>query len=189
MSQFTAVARACNHQHSRERGARIMSLDLEQLKHGKSEVPVEDLFLRRWSPRAFLETPVDTDTLKAIFSAGQWAPSSNNEQPWRFLLGRKGDSVWQRIFDSLAPRNQAWTKAAPVLYASFAKKTFSQNDAANPRVSARRRGCISTNLPGSNGLRFAYTRNGRIRPTEARTVVQCAERLRTYGLLGLRLPR
>jgi len=108
-----------------------MSLDLEQLKHGKSEVPVEDLFLRRWSPRAFLETPVDTDTLKAIFSAGQWAPSSNNEQPWRFLLGRKGDSVWQRIFDSLAPRNQAWTKAAPVLYASFAKKTFSQNGAAN----------------------------------------------------------
>jgi nitroreductase len=47
-----------------------MSQNLDQEKHGKSEVPVEDLFLRRWSPRAFAETPIDTDTLKAIFSAG-----------------------------------------------------------------------------------------------------------------------
>ena len=91
-----------------------MSQNLDQQKHGESEVPIEDLFLRRWSPRAFSETLINSDTLKAIFSAGQWAASSFNEQPWRFVVGRKGDPVWQRIFESLAPPNQSWTKSAPV---------------------------------------------------------------------------
>jgi nitroreductase len=99
-----------------------MSRNLDQEKHGRSEAPVQDLFLRRWSPRAFAETPIDLDTLKGIFSAGQWAASSFNEQPWRFVVGRKSDPVWQQIFESLAPANQSWTKSAPVLFASFAKK-------------------------------------------------------------------
>jgi nitroreductase len=122
-----------------------MNQNLDQEKRGKSEVPVEELFLRRWSPRAFADTPVDIDTLKAIFSAGQWAASSFNEQPWRFVLGRKGDPVWQRIFDSLAPANQSWTKFAPVLFASFAKKTFSQNAAAN-RVAQHDVGAASAQI-------------------------------------------
>jgi hypothetical protein len=35
-----------------------MSKNLDQEKQGRSEVPVEDLFLRRRSPRAFAETPI-----------------------------------------------------------------------------------------------------------------------------------
>jgi nitroreductase len=122
-----------------------MNQNLDQEKHGKSEVPVEDLFLRRWSPRAFADTPIDTDTLKAIFSAGQWAASSFNEQPWRFILGRKGDPVWQRIFESLVPANQSWTRFAPVLFASFAKKTFGPNNAAN-RVAQHDVGAASAQI-------------------------------------------
>ena len=119
--------------------------DLDSEKHGKVDVPVEDLFLRRWSPRAFAETPVDARQLESIFSAGRWAASSYNEQPWRFVVGRKGDSVWQRIFDALTPSNQSWTKDAPVLYASFAKKTFSQNGAPN-RVAQHDVGAASAQM-------------------------------------------
>jgi nitroreductase len=122
-----------------------MKENLDHVKHGKAEVPVEDLFLRRWSPRAFADTPVGTATLKAIFSAGQWAASSSNEQPWRFVVGRKGDPVWQRIFDSLVPGNQSWAKSAPVLYASFAKKTFTQNGAPN-RVAMHDVGAASAQI-------------------------------------------
>lgn len=122
-----------------------MNQNLDQEKHGKAEVPVEDLFLRRWSPRAFAETPIDFDTLRAIFSAGQWAASCFNEQPWRFVMGHKGDPVWQRIFESLAPANQSWTKFAPVLFASFAKKTFSQTGAAN-RVAQHDVGAASAQI-------------------------------------------
>jgi nitroreductase len=119
--------------------------NLDQEKRGKSEVPVEDLFLRRWSPRAFAENPIDIETLKAIFSAGQWAASSFNEQPWRFVVGRKGDQVWQRILESLVPTNQSWAKSAPVLFASFAKKTFSLNGVAN-RVAQHDVGAASAQI-------------------------------------------
>jgi nitroreductase len=122
-----------------------MNQNLDQVKHGQSEVPIEDLFLRRWSPRAFAKAPIDTDTLKTIFAAGQWAASSFNEQPWRFVIGRKGDSVWERIFGSLNPSNQSWTKSAPVLFASFAKKTLSQNAAVN-RVAQHDVGAASAQI-------------------------------------------
>jgi nitroreductase len=122
-----------------------MSRNLDQEKHGRSEAPVQDLFLRRWSPRAFAETPIDLDTLKGIFSAGQWAASSFNEQPWRFVVGRKSDSVWQQIFESLAPANQSWTKSVPVLFASFAKKTFSQTGVLN-RVAQHDVGAASAQI-------------------------------------------
>jgi nitroreductase len=133
-----------------------MSQNLDQHKQGKSEVPIEDLFLRRWSPRAFAETPIDIETLKALFSAGQWAASSFNEQPWRFVVGRKGEPAWQRIFESLTPANQSWTKSAPVLYASFAKKTFSQNGAAN-RLAQHDVGAASAQISLKATIRGLHT--------------------------------
>jgi nitroreductase len=148
-----------------------MSQNLDEVKHGKSEVPLEDLFLRRWSPRAFAETPLDTDTLKAIFSARQWAPSSFNEQPWRFVVGRKGDSVWQRIFESMVPANQSWTKAAPVLFASFAKKTFSQNGAAN-RVAQHDVGAASAQISLKATIRGLHTHGHVMQKMQAGSVVE-----------------
>ena len=107
------------------------SNDLDQLKLGVTNVPVEKLFLERWSPRSFADKRVSDEDLKSIFTAAAWAASSYNEQPWRFVLGRKGDATWQKIFDSLMALNQGWAKDAPVLYASVAKKTFSHNQMAN----------------------------------------------------------
>lgn len=105
--------------------------ELDKMKHGTAEVAVEDLVLRRWSPRCFAARPVSDEDLKSIFTAAAWAASSYNEQPWRFVVGRNGDAVWQTIFDALMPMNQAWAKAAPVLYATFAKQTFSHNGSPN----------------------------------------------------------
>jgi nitroreductase len=103
----------------------------DQIKQGAAPVPVEPLLLKRWSPRAFAETPVSIADLRICFTAAAWAASSHNEQPWRFVVGRKGDATWQAIFDALMPLNQLWAKAAPVLFAACAKKTFSHNDAPN----------------------------------------------------------
>jgi len=107
------------------------SSSLEALKHAATNSPVEELMLKRWSPRAFADKPVSDADLETIFTAAGFAASSYNEQPWRFVLGRKGDETWQKIFDSLMPLNQGWANAAPVLYATFAKKAFSHNGMAN----------------------------------------------------------
>ncbi len=87
--------------------------------------------LERWSPRAFAERDVDSADLKKIFEAARWAPSSYNEQPWRFFVGHRGSETYGKILDALVPFNQEWAKSAPVLILGVAKTRFSHNDSPN----------------------------------------------------------
>jgi len=105
--------------------------EIENLKHAPAVPGVEDLFLRRWSPRAFADKDVSDDDLKKIFEAARWAASSYNEQPWRFFLGRRGDATYQKIFDVLVEFNQGWAKSAPVLIFSVASNKFAQSGSPN----------------------------------------------------------
>jgi nitroreductase len=104
---------------------------IETLKHAPSVPGVMEEILQRWSPRAFADKPVSSEDLKKIFEAAHWAASSYNEQPWRFIVGRKGDATYAKIFDSLMEFNQMWAKSAPVLVLSVGKKTFSHNGSPN----------------------------------------------------------
>ena len=104
---------------------------LDKVKLGITDAPVETLLLRRWSPRSFAQDSVTDADIASIFTAAAWAASSYNEQPWRFIVGRKGDETWQKIFDALRPFNQSWAEAAPVLYAAFAKKNFTMTGDPN----------------------------------------------------------
>jgi nitroreductase len=117
----------------------------EKLKHAPDVAGVQDLILRRWSPRAFADKEVPAKELKALFEAARWAASSSNEQPWRFLVGRRGDDTYQKIFNALVEFNQSWAKSAPVLVLSVAKKTFSGKDAPN-RTSLHDTGAATANL-------------------------------------------
>ena len=105
--------------------------EIEKLKHAPAVAGVEDLFLRRWSPRAFADNDVSNDDLKKIFEAARWAASSYNEQPWRFFLGKRGDATYQKIFDVLVEFIQGWAKSAPVLILSVASKKFAANGNPN----------------------------------------------------------
>jgi nitroreductase len=108
-----------------------MSEALEALKHGPSNSGVEAIILKRWSPRSFVDKPVSSADLVKIFTAAAWAASSSNEQPWRFLVGQKGDEAYQHILSSLVEFNQAWAKSAPVLILSVAKRAFTPSGQPN----------------------------------------------------------
>jgi nitroreductase len=103
-----------------------MSHDLEAIKHVPASAGIHELIAERWSPRAFADKPVSNENLKKIFTAASWAASSSNEQPWRFLVGHKGDETYAKIFDCLVEFNQMWAKSAPVLILTLAKTTFSK---------------------------------------------------------------
>lgn len=105
--------------------------DLEKLKHAPAVPGVIEEILQRWSPRAFADKPVAPEQLREAFEAARWAASSYNEQPWRFLVGHKGDETYKKIFDALVEQNQSWAKSAPVLILSVGKKTFTQNGSPN----------------------------------------------------------
>lgn len=93
---------------------------------------VLELLTRRWSPRAFAPRAVEADKLHTLFEAARWAPSCYNEQPWSFLVTRRGsDASYQQLLSCLVPANQAWAATAPVLVLNCARKTFSHNGQPN----------------------------------------------------------
>jgi nitroreductase len=94
--------------------------------------PIHDVIARRWSPRAFDERPVEQATLKSLFEAARWAPSSNNEQPWRFIVASKETSTdYDRLFACLVEGNRKWAFRAPVLILSVASLLFEDDGKPN----------------------------------------------------------
>ncbi len=101
-------------------------------KLAPAESPIHDLIRERWSPRAFADKPVPHDTLRSLFEAARWAPSSNNEQPWAYLVATKDDKEnFAKTLGVLVEFNVNWAKNAPVLALAVAKLTFSKNNTPN----------------------------------------------------------
>ncbi len=80
-----------------------------------SEFPIDSFFLDRWSPRAFTEKTIDGETMLTILDAAHWAPSSGNNQPWRFIYGLRGTPAFATILDLLVPGNRRWAQNAAAL--------------------------------------------------------------------------
>lgn len=100
----------------------------EEIKKAELEYPIHPLIASRWSTRAYDTKPVEKDKLQRIFEAARWAASSNNLQPWYFLVGFKGDEVYTKIFETLVEFNQLWAKNSPVLVLAIAKTTNHQGE-------------------------------------------------------------
>jgi nitroreductase len=98
----------------------------------KTDYPVHDLIQNRWSPRAFSDNPVSPETLRSLFEAARWAPSSSNEQPWAFIVGTKDDlETHSKILSTLVEFNQGWAKHAPVLAIAVSQMEFARNKTPN----------------------------------------------------------
>ncbi len=96
----------------------------------KPEHEIDNMFIERWSPRAFSSEVIEKETLLKLFEAAKWAPSCYNEQPWLFAYADKEESL--KTFRSLlAPKNQLWANKAPVLCFVFARNKFSFNNNFN----------------------------------------------------------
>jgi nitroreductase len=90
--------------------------------------PIRD----RWSPRAFADRPVSQQALRSVLEAARWAPSSFNEQPWRFLVATRDDpAAFATALSCLREKNAAWARSAPVLLLTVVKRTFSNSGGEN----------------------------------------------------------
>lgn len=93
---------------------------------------VNDLFVKRWSPRSFKKTKFSATTLSTIIDAARWSPSCFNEQPWLFVTATQVDKEdYSQFLNLLNDKNQTWAKNASVLGFIFARRNFSHNDKAN----------------------------------------------------------
>lgn len=125
-----------------------MTLSINEVNHLKQAPAVAGVlpvFHGRWSPRSFSDREVTPADLAKVFEAARWAASSYNEQPWRFIVGRRNSATYEKILGSLIPFNQTWAVAAPVLILGTARTRFSHNDTPN-RVALYDLGAASSYL-------------------------------------------
>jgi nitroreductase len=100
-------------------------------KPAPTNFPVHDLIRDRWSPRAFAKKLVEPSVLASLFEAARWAPSSNNEQPWSYLVATKEEKEnFAKTLSVLVEFNAGWAKEAPVLMITVSRLNF-QNGTPN----------------------------------------------------------
>lgn len=101
-------------------------------KLATNDFPVHQLIRERWSPRSFAEKAVPKDILRSLFEAARWAPSSNNQQPWAYLVATKDDKEsFEKMLGVLVEFNASWAKNAAVLAIAVAELFFPKNNAPN----------------------------------------------------------
>jgi len=97
----------------------------------KADHKISPLILNRWSPRAMTGEEIPDEELMTLFEAARWAPSSFNNQPWRFIYTKINSESWDRFFNLLGERNQAWVKNAKnagALVVVISRKNFEHNN-------------------------------------------------------------
>lgn len=95
------------------------------------EYNVDNLLINRWSPRSMTGETISDNDLMTILEAGKWAPSSRNEQPWRFIYAKRESEEWQSFVEILLESNQAWAKNASVLILIISKNTSNKDNSLN----------------------------------------------------------
>ncbi|PLX93491.1 MAG: nitroreductase [Desulfuromonas sp.] len=94
------------------------------------ECEVNPLFSDRWSPRAFLSSPLTEAQREALFEAARWTPSCYNDQPWFFLYA-ESEADRALFVKPLVEKNRQWAKAAPLLIYVLARRHFSGSEREN----------------------------------------------------------
>ena len=68
---------------------------------------LDTLFFNARTHNAWRPEPVSDALLQQVYEAARWAPSSANEQPWRFVVEdrTRNENVHRALVSSLTPTN------------------------------------------------------------------------------------
>jgi hypothetical protein len=106
-----------------KRKGRILTEELDKeektatiiTKMAKTDYPISELISRRWSARAFSTKPVEKSKLLSLLEAARWAPSSRNEQPWRYIVFTNDNPEKLKKAHSVLKEINDYAKRAPIL--------------------------------------------------------------------------
>jgi nitroreductase len=132
-------------------------------KKAPTNLDLHPLLLNRWSPRALdANDEISSENLYAILEAARLAPSAFNEQPWRFIVGKRGDETFAQILNGLGEFNQMWAKNASALILVAGTKQRTNGDphpsyqydlglaVSQGTFEAHHRGYVSHQMTGFN---------------------------------------
>lgn len=93
---------------------------------------VQELIIKRKSIREFKNRAISEGELLSLFEAASLAPSSYNEQPWRFIIAeRDNEAEFFKMLSLLMDKNQEWAKNASLLVLVVAKSNLTRYDKPN----------------------------------------------------------
>ena len=132
-------------------------------KKAPTNLDLHPLLLNRWSPRALdANDEISSENLYAILEAARLAPSAFNEQPWRFIVGKRGNETFAQILNGLGEFNQMWAKNASALILVAGTKQRTNGDphpsyqydlglaVSQGTFEAHHRGYVSHQMTGFN---------------------------------------
>ena len=100
-------------------------------KVAKTNFPIHSLIAQRWSARAFSTKSVEKTKLLSILEAARWAPSSRNEQPWRYIVFTNDNPEKLNMARSVLLEINSYAKRAPILICAITKKYYTDNGIYN----------------------------------------------------------
>lgn len=111
--------------------AAVTPEDTKDLKRASTTHPVHPLIRGRFSARAFADAPFTHEVMLTLLEAAAWAPSSMNEQPWRYRYALRGTPAFDRLWECLRPGNQPWTRNAAALVVCSGIKVLDRDGSPN----------------------------------------------------------
>ena len=101
---------------------------MKNINNRTTEYDVNDIFLNRYSSRAMSGEVVSSDEVMTLLESARWAPSSMNEQPWRFLYAVRGTKDFDLFLSFLFDRNKSWSQNAGSIIIELSKKNSEGGD-------------------------------------------------------------
>jgi nitroreductase len=100
-------------------------------------VDIAEPMRSRWSPSVFDDDHVLGDVdVSRLLEAAQWAPSSGNRQPWRFLVLRRGSAAHARFVPHLSRGNSGWVPRASLVLVTAALLADEGEEPGDPAYPA-----------------------------------------------------
>lgn len=137
---------------------------MKTVNNRTTEYPIDDRFIMRYSPRAMSGERIATEELMTLFESARWAPSSYNEQPWRFIYAIRETPDFARLFSFLVDFNKEWCAMSAALVVVISKKTFEHTGKENVNHSsdtgaawenlALQAQCMNLVAHGMNGFNY-----------------------------------
>lgn len=94
---------------------------------------MNELLTARYSPRDFDTThEISPAEITTLLQAARLAPSSFNEQPWKFYYAeRQNVSGHEKLYSTILEGNKPWSGEASLLVLGVANTQFSRNGKTN----------------------------------------------------------
>lgn len=158
----------------------------DMTKQANPDHPIHEFLSARWSPYGFINEPIARETIRALFEAARWAPSSYNEQPWRYIVAtQEQPEAFAKLLSCLAEPNQAWAKNAPILALGIVSYRFERNGKPN-RAAVHDLGLAAANIGFEATARGLYVHHMTgIEPDKARQTYAIPDDYEAYTALAV----